>query len=166
MVWALADPALTARAGEAGEHGAAWPHLGQVCRVRRRRVHLRTGEVEDEVSYAITSLGPGRAAAARRLRLLRGHRGSENRLHWVRDVTFGEDRCQVRRGAAPRAVAGCRNVVIALVRGTGRTAIAAARRTYAGRSAAAIALVGTAGRQVMKSLCAAYLGRRHGKEIA
>ena len=34
--------------------------------------------------------------------LSRGHWGIENRLHWVRDVTFDEDRSQVRTGAAPQ----------------------------------------------------------------
>ena len=150
MVWALADPALNARAGEAGTHAAAWPHLAQVCRVRRRRVHLRTGEIEDEVSYAITSLGPERADAGRLLALLRGHWGIENRLHWVRDVTFDEDRCPIRTGAAPQAVAACRNLAIALLRRAGATNIAAALRTYAGRWPAGIALVATAGCQVMK----------------
>ena len=150
MVWALSDPAFNARAGEAGAHGTPWPHLRQVCRVRRRRVDLRTGEVEDGVSYAVTSLPPARADAARLLRLLRGHWGIENKLHWVRDVTFGEDRSQIRTGAAPQAVAACRNPAIALVRRAGHPNVAAALRTYAGRPLAAVALVATAGGHVMK----------------
>jgi predicted transposase YbfD/YdcC len=60
-------------------------------------------------------LGPDQADAATLLRLLRGHWGIENRLHWVRDVTFDEDRCPIRSGAAPEAVAACRHLVIALV---------------------------------------------------
>jgi hypothetical protein len=150
MVWALTDPALNACAGEAGEHGTPWPHLRQVCRARRRRVHLRTGEIEDEVSYAVTSLGPERADAARVLRLLRGHWGIENKLHWVRDLTFDEDRCPIRPGAAPQAMAACRNLVIALVRRSGETNVAAALRTFGGRPFTAIALAAAAGRRVMK----------------
>jgi hypothetical protein len=150
MLWALADPELNARAGEAGEHEAPWPHLRQVCRVRRRRVHLRTGEVEDEVSYAVTSLPPAKADAARLLGPLRGHRGTENKLHWVRDVTFGEDRSQIRRGAAPQATTACRNLAIALLRRAGHANVAAALRTYAGRPAAAITLLATAGQEMVK----------------
>jgi predicted transposase YbfD/YdcC len=150
MVWALADPALNARAGEAGTHQAPWPHLAQVCRVRRRRVTVRTGEVEDEVSYAITSLSPQRADAARLLALLRDHWGIENRLHYVRDVTFDEDRSAVRTAAAPQVCAACRNLVIALLRRTGATNIAAACRTFAGRPLLALNLVATAGYQMMK----------------
>ena len=150
MLWALADPALNARAGEAGTHGQAWPHLAQVCRVERCRVDCQTGEVERAVTYAVTSRAPERAHAGRLLAALRGHWGIENRLHWVRDVTFGEDRARVRTGAAPQATAACRNLAIALLRRAGHANIAAATRTYAGRPHAAIALVATAGRQVMK----------------
>jgi hypothetical protein len=150
MLWALADPALNARAGEAGTHQAPWPHLAQVCRVRRRRVDVRTGEIEDKVTYAITSLPPERADAATVLALLRDHWGIENRLHHVRDVTFDEDRSAVRTKAAPQVCAACRNLVIALLRRIGVTNIAAACRTFAGRPLTAIALIATVGRQVMK----------------
>jgi hypothetical protein len=150
MLWALADPALNARAGEAGTHGTAWPNLAQVCRVERERVDCRTGAVERAVSYAVTSRSPERADAGRRLATLRGHWGIENKLHWVRDVIFDEDRAQVRSGAAPQATTACRNLAIALLRRTGTTNIAAACRTYAGRPHAAIALVARAACQVMK----------------
>jgi hypothetical protein len=141
MLWALHDPEWNASLG--------WPHLAQVCRVERRRETLRGGRVvkaEAEVTYAITSLGPQRAGATRLLRLLRGHWGIENRAHWVRDVTFDEDRCQIRSGAAPQAFAACRNLAIALLRRHGHDNIAEALRTHAGRPRSAVALV-TAGRR-------------------
>ena len=150
MLWALADPALNARAGEAGTHQAPWPHLAQVCRIRRRRVDPRTGEIEDKVSYAITSLPPARADAARLLALLRDHWGIENNLHHVRDVTFDEDRSAVRSKAAPQVCAALRNLVIALLRRLGAPNIAAACRTFAGRPLTAIALIATTGCEVMK----------------
>jgi hypothetical protein len=52
-------------------------------------------------------------------------------LHWVRDVTFGEDRSQVRTGAAPQNLAAIRNTVIALFRLLGHHNIAAAHRLCA-----------------------------------
>jgi len=140
MLWALHDPAWNASLG--------WPHLAQVCRVERRRGSLRGGLVvkaEVEVSYAITSLPPERADAAALLRLLRGHWGIENGAHHVRDVTFDEDRCQVRSGAAPQAFAAGRNLAIALLRRRGHANIAEAVRTYAGRPREAVALVASAG---------------------
>jgi hypothetical protein len=150
MLWALADPELNARAGEAGTHGTAWPHLAQVCRVERERVHRGTGLIQREVTYAVTSRAADRADAAVLLRTLRRHWGIENKLHYVRDVTFDEDRSRVRTGAAPQATAACRNLAIALLRGAGHANIAAACRTYAGRPQTAIALVASAGITVMK----------------
>ena len=141
MLWALHDPEWNAFLG--------WPHLAQLCRVERRRVTVRGGrelKAEGEVTYALTSLPPGRAGAAVLLRLLRGHWGIENRAHWVRDVTFDEDRCRVRSGAAPQALAACRNLAIALLRRHGHDNIAEATRTYAGRPREAVTLIAPAGR--------------------
>lgn len=143
-LWALADPELNAYAGSSGAHGVAWPHLQQVCRIERERAHVRRGRVvraEVEVSYAITSTPPDQADAAALLRDTRGHWRIENGGHWVRDVTFDEDRCQIRSGAAPQAFAACRNLAITLLRRAGHHNIAAALRTGAGRPATAVALV-------------------------
>jgi hypothetical protein len=104
-----------------------------------------TGEIEDRVTYAITSLPPSRADAATLLALLRDHWGIENRLHHVRDVTFDEDRSAIRTRAAPQVAAACRNLAIALLRRLGATNIAAACRTFAGRPRTAIALIAAAG---------------------
>jgi len=120
---------------------AQWPHLGQVARVVSRRT--RRGETSTEVRYLITSLGTAEASAQRLLELSRGHWGIENRLHWVRDVTFDEDRCQVRSGAAPQVMAALRNTAIALLRCEGAGNIAAALRSYAAHPKRALALVTT-----------------------
>jgi hypothetical protein len=52
----------------------------------------------------------------------------ENRLHWVRDVSFSEDCSQLRTGTAPRALATFRNLAISAFRLAGRANIAHARR--------------------------------------
>ena len=146
LLWALADPEVNAYAGSSGERGTAWPHLAQVCRVERRRTLLRGGRVvkrEVEVTYVVSSAPPERAGARDLLRALRGHWGIENKIHWVRDVVFDEDRCQVRTGAAPQAFAACRSLALALIRrrdGPG-SPIAPALRTHAGRPHLAVALV-------------------------
>ena len=150
MLWALADPALNARAGEAGTRGRPWPHLRQVGRLERRCVDVRTGELTVKVTYLVTSLPPERADARRLLAARRGHWGIENKLHYVRDVSFDEDRSAVRTGAAPQVCAACRNLAITLLRRAGACNIAAACRTYAGRPFTAIALLATAGSEVMK----------------
>lgn len=154
MVWALADPDLNAYAGSAGEVGQPWPQLAQACRVERQRVVLATGGVvakaSREVTYYVTSRVAAHADARTLAAQIRGHWGIENRTHWVRDVTFGEDGCQIRTGAAPEVRAACLNVVTALLRRSGRPDIAAALRTYAGRPAAAVQLLASARLAVMK----------------
>lgn len=117
-----------------------WPHVGQVCAVERGIT--RKGRTRWETAYAVTSLSPAEAGPRRLLTLWRGHWGIENRLHWVRDVTFDEDRCQVRTGAAPQVLAALRNTVIGTLRRTGHANIAAALRSHAARPLAALALLG------------------------
>jgi hypothetical protein len=97
------------------------------------------------VGYYVTSADPARADATALLAAIRGHWGIENRLHYVRDVTFDEDRCQLRGGAIPETMAACRNLAIALLRRAGAPTIAGGLRTYAARPAAAVQLICTAG---------------------
>ena len=64
------------------------------------------------MQYAITSVHRSQANADSLLKWWRVHWNIENRLHWMRDETFGEDRCRIRSGAAPQILAGVRNLVI------------------------------------------------------
>jgi predicted transposase YbfD/YdcC len=116
-----------------------WPGAQQVARVER--VCVRQGTRTRKVRYFITSLGPEVGAAAL-LAHIRGHWSIENRLHWVRDVTLGEDASQVRSGSAPQVLAALRSTVIALVRNAGWTNIAEALRHYAWQPGAALAVIG------------------------
>ena len=117
-----------------------WPGLGQVCCVERTR--RRKGRETVERAYAITSLPPDRADAARLLDIWRGHWGIENRLHWVRDVVFGEDQSQVRPGSAPQLLAALRNLVIGVLRLGGVTNISAALRHYGWKPWETLTLIG------------------------
>ena len=144
LLWAWADPEINRYVGSSGEAAVPWPHVRQICRVERRRLLVRRGQVyktQVEVTYAISSAPPERADATRLLRVLRGHWGIENKVHWVRDVTMDEDRCQVRSGAAPQAFAACRNLALTLLRRAGHENIAAALRTNSGRPHSAVNLV-------------------------
>jgi len=63
---------------------------------------------------------------------VRSHREiKKNRLHWVRDVTYQEDKSQVRTGNAPRVMASLRSLAISLLRLDGQANIAAANRHHA-----------------------------------
>ncbi len=117
-----------------------WPHHGQVA--IQARITTRKGQRSEAVRYAITSRPPARASAAQLLADWRGHWGIENRVHWVRDVTFDEDRSPVRTGSAPQVMAALRNTAIGVLRRAGHTNIAAATRHYAAHPADALALLG------------------------
>jgi predicted transposase YbfD/YdcC len=116
-----------------------WPGGQQVLCVER--TCTRRGQTTRQVRYAITSLAPTVGAAAL-LAHVRGHWAIENRLHWVRDVTLGEDASQVRSGSAPQVMAALRNTVLGVLRGAGWTNIAAALRHYAWQPLAALHLLG------------------------
>lgn len=121
---------------------ALWPGLQQVFQIERTITIKKTGQRRHEIVYGVTSLTPQQADAARLLELVRGHWCIENRTHWVRDVTFDEDRSTVRCGNIPQVMAALRNLAIGLARLAGHTNIAAACRYYAARPWAALALLG------------------------
>jgi hypothetical protein len=90
-----------------------WPGLQQGFRVRRWGI--RQGKPYEEVVHGITSLAPEKADAERLLELVRDHWRIENSLHYIRDVTLGEDACQVRGDTAPQVLAALRNVAVHLL---------------------------------------------------
>jgi predicted transposase YbfD/YdcC len=117
-----------------------FPHATQVVRVTRDRANL-SNEGTITVAWYITSLPAERAGAKELGDLARGHWGIENRLHWVRDVTYREDASTIRTGNAPRVMASLRNTAIGLLRIDGATNIAAALRTCAWSLAALLAIL-------------------------
>jgi len=110
---------------------SAWPGLAQALCVEREVTALATGEVRRERAYAVTSLPPAAAGAGDLLRLWRGHWAIENRLHWVRDVGFAEDRSGATAGNVPQMLAALHSTAAGLLRAHGRAAIASARRHLA-----------------------------------
>lgn len=80
--------------------------------------------------YGVTSLPPCQADRRRLLSLARRHWEIKNRLHWVRDVTFDEDRSQIRIQGGPRVFATLRNLPISLLRLVGWDNIAAGLRKF------------------------------------
>ncbi len=120
----------------------AWPGVAQVLRRTCRRVIVSTGLIETETTYGITSLPRELAGPQLIERFWRGHWTIENRLHYVRDETLGEDRCQVHTGATPHVLAALRNGILTLFRYHGWSNIAAANRHYAAHPQAVLQLLG------------------------
>lgn len=106
-----------------------FPGAKQVAQLRRTRTVKQKKTVE--VVYLITSADHLQAPPQVLAAWVRGHWGIENRLHWVRDVMFDEDRSQVRTGNSPRIMATFRSTAISLIRLAGATSIAAAIRHHA-----------------------------------
>ena len=116
-----------------------WPGVKQVCVIERtRRVN---GAEERESVFYITSLPRSEASATRLLRLIRAHWSIENQVHYVRDVSAGEDACRVKTASAPEVLAGVRNATLTVLRASGESNIAAAFRHLAAVPAKAVELV-------------------------
>src|SRR5215208_1549363 len=132
----------TLKASTAMQGYSDWPGLKQVLKMERKITFKRAGVIRQEEAYAITSLDEERASAQQLLRLWREHWHIENKLHYVRDVTFKEDKSQVRAGKIPQVMAALRNAAISLMRMTGATNIAAACRRYAAQPGLALVAIG------------------------
>ena len=119
-----------------------WAGLAQGFRLERWAREKRSGKERQEVVYGITSLPPALAGPGQLLGLTRGQWLIENRSHWVRDVTYGEDQSAARSGSIPQVLAAVRNTAIGLLRLAGHANIAAATRYYAAQPREALALLG------------------------
>lgn len=119
-----------------------WPGVAQVMRRTCERVVIKSGKRTVEVSYGITSLPPSAARAVHLEAIWRGHWTIENRKHYVRDVTLGEDRNQMHSGEAPRVLATLRSGLIDLWRSQGWANIADAVRECAASVQRTLLLIG------------------------
>ena len=102
------------------ERVADLPGRRQAFRIVRRRTVVKSGKTTEDTVHGLTSLPPERAGPSEILALNRGHWEIENRVHYVRDFSFDEDRSRVRAGKLPRNLACLSNAAIAVVRMRGR----------------------------------------------
>jgi predicted transposase YbfD/YdcC len=109
-----------------------WPGVQQVLRRETERTIIKTSEVTRAVTYAMTSLRAPDMSAAGLAQLWREHWTIEHKVHYVRDVTLGDDAHQMYTGHAPAALATIRNSLLNLLRADGWTNMAAAFRHYNG----------------------------------
>lgn len=133
---------------------ARFPHVRQVAlieryvtrKVRKRKKNsrkYRTTEVRSAIAvFVITSLDAREAAPVHLAGYVRGQWTIENKVHWVRDVTFREDSSRVRTGSRPRIMATLRNLAIGLIRQAGHTRIAPVIRKIRHDTALLLAILG------------------------
>lgn len=116
-----------------------WSDLAQVFELEREIV--RNGKLTHEVVYGITSVPAVAAEPGRLLDLVRQHWHLENRVHWRRDVTLGEDGCQVKQRRAAQALAAVNNGVLMLMDHLRVENVKAKMREFAARPLTAVALL-------------------------
>ncbi len=121
-----------------------WPDVQQVMQRTCERTVLKTQRLTRSTHYALTSVPAAAASAAELAAWWRGHWTIENRVHYVRDVTMGEDAQQLYTGHAPQVLAAMRNALLNLLRVAGWTNIAAALRHYSASVDNALRFLGVA----------------------
>jgi hypothetical protein len=105
-----------------------FPHAAQVFLIERH-VHDLAGKPLSSIAVlGITDLTAAQSGPRRLAEFVRGQWSIENRDHYVRDVTFGEDRCRIRAAATPSILATMRSYAISTLRLLGFTNIAEATR--------------------------------------
>ena len=125
---------------ELGEYLALrWPQVAQVFQIER--TITRHGKTTHELVYGLTSLTAQEAPPAHLLALVRRHWHIENRAHWRRDVTLGEDACRVTVGQVPQVLAALNNCVLAIVDFLQQSNLAAATRFFTSRPHKALDLL-------------------------
>ena len=117
-----------------------WPGVAQVGQVESEVV--KDGKTTHETRYFITSVSRALADASQLLKWARGHWSIENRSHYVRDVTMGEDSSRIRKGSGPQVIAALRNAAIGFLRTMGVTNIAEALRQNASQVSLLFARLG------------------------
>jgi len=100
-----------------------FPHVERVFTIERTRIINKTGEKTVVKELFATSLPKEKADDRTLLDIVRGHWTIENKVHYVRDMAFDEDRSQIRTDNGPRVMAIIRNLVMNILRILGYTNI-------------------------------------------
>lgn len=119
-----------------------FPYAIHAFLIERYTTHHGSGKHSAYAALGITSLPAELAHPAHVAAYVRNHWHIENRLHWVRDVTYTEDASRVRTGNAPRVMASLRNLAISTLRQHGWDNIAQGLRHMGRRPTRPLALLG------------------------
>lgn len=94
------------------ERHPEWKNLNSIVAITSER-HIGETVTQETRYFISSSLIP----AERMLAAVRLHWGIENQLHWVLDMSFGEDQSRIRKGNAPNNVAIIRHAALNMIRG-------------------------------------------------
>jgi hypothetical protein len=121
-----------------------FPYLAQAFCIHRHTTDLNGKGLRSECAYGVTSLPTSKATPAQVLDFNRRHWSIENKVHWVRDVTFDEDRSRVRKKSGPHVMASLRNLAMSMLRMAGADNVAEALRFCSWNSRRPLRLIGIA----------------------
>jgi hypothetical protein len=121
-----------------------FPYLEQVFCLHRETTDLNGRALRSECVYGVTSLSTRKAGPAELLDFNRNHWSIENKVHWVRDMDFDEDRSRVRKKAGPQVMASLRNLAISMLRMAGAENVAEALRSCSWNTRRPLRLIGLA----------------------
>ena len=107
-----------------------------------KRTWHSKGVTRQATHYLVTSLPAEEANVQRLLEIRRGHWRIENSLHYVKDVTLGEDRSLIHVGQGGAILSALRSTVVSLLHRAGQQRIAAALRANSQRPEQALILMG------------------------
>lgn len=122
--------------------GISFPHAAQALQITRKSRAIGATKWHKETVHALTSLPTHLAGPVAIGGLIRGHWGIENGLHWRRDVTWSEDKSQVRKGNAPHVMAILRNIAITLLKLNGHRNLARATRRLRNQPGTVLTMIG------------------------
>ena len=108
--------------------------MDQAFKIERTRMNTSGEILSSETVHGITSLSSQEISPEAILEGVRGHWGTENKLHYVRDVAFMEDHSQIKDGGSPHVWASLRNLTIDVIRGLGFKDIPSGRRFFGFRT--------------------------------
>jgi predicted transposase YbfD/YdcC len=89
-----------------------WKQLRSLVMIESER-DMRDGKATHETRFYISSLD---AEPEKLLQIIRSHWAIENSLHWVLDMSFGEDQSRIRKNNAPANMAIIRHVALNMLR--------------------------------------------------
>lgn len=109
-----------------------FPHLSQIAIINRTTTKLNSSPMrKPETVGIVTSMNSSQASARELLEYNIDYWTIENKLHYVLDVTFGEDRSRIRTKNAPLIMASLRNLALSIIRLLEVKEVADACRTFA-----------------------------------
>ena len=90
----------------------SWKNLHTVVRIDSQRMIKKTGEIQQESRYYISSLTDVEKIS----KAIRSHWGVENRVHWCLDMIFDEDSSSKRAGFAAQNFSLINKIALNLIR--------------------------------------------------